>query len=82
MKFVDLTTFLVKSIIKHEELLQVEVEIEKDDFIQLGIKVAEKDMGRIIGKDGKVANAIRTIIQASGFINGNKKIKINIDAIK
>ena len=30
-------------------------------------------MGAVIGREGRMANAIRTIVQASGYINGNKK---------
>ena len=43
------------------------------------VVVAEDDMGRVIGKNGKCANAIRTLVQASSALKDNKYIKINID---
>ena len=39
-------------------------------------------MKYVIGKSGKIANAIRTIIQASSYANGEKKVKINIDSLQ
>ena len=41
--------------------------------------VAEEDMGRVIGKNGKCANALRTLIQASSSLKENKYVKIDID---
>ena len=41
--------------------------------------VKEEDMGRLIGKNGKIINAIRTLCQASSYLNGNKYVKINAD---
>ena len=41
--------------------------------------VNDDDMGRVIGKDGRLANAIRTLVQASSALNDNKYIKIDID---
>ena len=41
--------------------------------------VAEDDMGRVIGKAGKCANAIRTLVQASSALKDNKYVKIDID---
>ena len=37
-------------------------------------------MGRVIGKEGKLAKALRTIVQASSYINDNKRVNINIDS--
>ena len=41
--------------------------------------VADEDMGRIIGRSGKNAQAIKTLVQASSYLKDNKKVKINID---
>ena len=38
-------------------------------------------MAKVIGKNGKVINAIRTIVQASSYLKDNKTIKINVDSI-
>ena len=37
-------------------------------------------MARLIGRAGKTANAIRTLVQASSYTKDNKKVKINIDS--
>ena len=41
--------------------------------------VSEEDIGRVIGKSGKTANAIRTLVQASSALKENKYVKIDID---
>ena len=43
------------------------------------VMVEEDDMGRVIGKEGRTANAIRTLVQASSALGDNKYIKIDID---
>jgi len=52
----------------------------EDDATILEIIVHESDMGAVIGKNGKMATSIRTLVQAYAYINGNKKVKINIDS--
>jgi predicted RNA-binding protein YlqC (UPF0109 family) len=42
--------------------------------------VDSEDIGRVIGKSGKNANAVRTLVQASSYLNDNKKVKINIES--
>ena len=41
--------------------------------------VADEDMGRVIGREGRTANAIRTLVQASSALTDNKYVKIDID---
>ena len=55
-------------------------EIQGEKSIIFEVKVAESDMGRVIGKAGKIANSIRTIVQASSYLKDNKRVKINIDS--
>ena len=42
--------------------------------------VPEDQMGRVIGKGGNLAKALRTIVQASSYVDGNKMVNINIDS--
>ena len=42
--------------------------------------VSEDDMGKVIGRSGKMAKAIRTMVQAAAFNKGIKRVKINIDS--
>ena len=71
---------LVKSIAKVPDMVKVQQFGGEEDSIILEIIVHESDMGAVIGKGGKMATSIRTIIQAYGYINNMKKIKINIDS--
>lgn len=56
-----------------------EFEVEEDDSILLNVFVDSNDIGAVIGKQGKTANAIRTLVRAS--MHGNyKKIKIEFQS--
>ncbi|MCI8588199.1 MAG: KH domain-containing protein [Bacilli bacterium] len=78
---IDLTEFLVKSLVVNGEEVSVkEFESDDENTILIQVLVSPDDMGRIIGKGGKIANAVRTLVQASSYMKDNKKIKINIDS--
>ncbi|MBR2711570.1 MAG: KH domain-containing protein [Bacilli bacterium] len=80
MDLVELTEFIIKSIVNDEEAVSVkEFDSEDENTMVIQVVVAEDDMGRVIGKNGKCANAIRTLVQASSALKDNKYIKINID---
>lgn len=79
-KLVELTEFLVKSIVSDEESISVK-SFEDEEFITIEILVNEDSMGAVIGRDGINASAIRTLVQASSYINQQKKVKININSI-
>ena len=42
--------------------------------------ISKDDIGRVIGKDGKIIGSIRTIVQAAASLNMDKKVNINIDS--
>jgi hypothetical protein len=60
----ELLEFLVKSLVEDPEAVKVE-ELEEDGDLVYEISVAEGDLGRVIGKGGRIANAIRTIAKAA-----------------
>ena len=80
MDLVGLTEFLVKGLVKETDMVSVR-KIEEEDEIILEVMVAEDDMGTVIGKGGSIANAIRTLVQATAYVNKLPKVKINIDSI-
>ena len=80
MNLVELTSFLVKSIVKDSEMVTVKQFDDEEEYITIQVLVDSEDIGAVIGKRGIIANAIRTIVQASAYLNGNKKIKIDIDS--
>lgn len=81
MNLIQLTEFLVKSLVVNTEEVSVkEFESDEENTVLIQVLVSEDDMGRVIGKSGKIANAVRTLVQASSYIKDNKKVKINIDS--
>jgi uncharacterized protein len=56
--------FLVKALVEDPEAVVVE-EFEEDGDLVYEVTVAEGDLGRVIGRHGRVANAIRTIAKAA-----------------
>lgn len=81
MNFVLLTETIVKMIVKDVEAVSVrEYESTEEGMIHLEVVVAEDDLGRVIGKDGRTIKSIRNIVQASATLNGGLRIKIDVDA--
>lgn len=64
----ELVKFLVTSLVDNAD----EVKVTEGEDNAVDIQVAKSDMGKVIGKDGKIAKAIRTIIKAAGAKNGVK----------
>jgi predicted RNA-binding protein YlqC (UPF0109 family) len=60
----ELLEFLVKALVEDPEAVEVG-ELEEDGDLVYEISVADGDLGRVIGKGGRVANAIRTIAKAA-----------------
>ena len=80
MDLVSLTE-TIKKIVKDGESVSVkEFESTEEDTIQIQVVVSADDLGKVIGRNGKTINSIRTVVQAAGLINGNKKVKINVDS--
>ena len=76
---IDLSTVLsniAKSIVDHPDQVSV-TEHEEGNEILLTLSVAEDDMGMIIGKRGKIAKAIRTVMRNVAKIN-DKKVTVEI----
>ena len=81
MDLVLLTETIVKMIVKDHEAVSVkEYESTEDDQVHVEVMVAQDDLGRVIGKDGKTIKSIRNIVQASASLNGGKKVKIDVDS--
>ncbi|AIO19660.1 hypothetical protein KQ51_01786 [Candidatus Izimaplasma bacterium HR1] len=70
---------LVNPLVTHPEDLMVKKFSEEDEMLTIQIIVNQEDLGRVIGKNGRIANAIRTIAYASASREG-KKVTINIDS--
>ena len=80
MDLVQLTEEIVKSLVVNADGVSVkEFPTEEENVMLIQVMVEEEDMGRVIGREGRTANAIRTLVQASSALHDNKYIKIDID---
>lgn len=68
--------FIIKNLVENQEAVSI-TESQRDDVIVFEIKVEQSDMGRIIGKQGRIAKAIRTLSKAISA-KENKKVLIDI----
>ena len=80
MNLAELTEFLVKSVVTDPDMVSIKQFEDDEDYIIIQVLVDDSVIGSVIGKNGIIANAIRTIVQASAYVNGLKKVKINIDS--
>lgn len=81
MNLVVLTETIIKKIVSDPESVSVkEFDTEEENTIQIEVLISSDDMGKVIGKNGKIINSIRTIVQASSSLEDNKKVKINVDS--
>ena len=77
---VELTEFLVKNLVKDPDSVSVKEFDDEEDIVTIEVLVPEDDMGAVIGRNGIIANSIRTIVQASSYMNGEPRVRINIDS--
>lgn len=81
MNLVEMTEYLVKNLVTDKDEVTVK-EFPSDDekSIVIEVLVNEEDIGKLIGRGGKTANAIRTLVQASSYLQDNKRVRINIES--
>jgi predicted RNA-binding protein YlqC (UPF0109 family) len=70
-------TYLVNSIASDSEAVVINTE-ERGDSVRFRIHVAPEDMGRVIGRRGRVAQAIRTVVAAAGARDG---VQTSVDIV-
>jgi len=69
----ELVEFIVRSLVDNPDAVSLkEVEGEKASILEL--RVDQSDLGKVIGKQGRTAKAIRTILNASGVKSGKKVV--------
>ncbi|MBU5482759.1 KH domain-containing protein [Clostridium sp. MSJ-11] len=72
----ELVEIIAKSLVDNPAMVQVN-EITGEQSIILELKVAPEDMGKVIGKQGRIAKAIRTVVKAAA-IKENKRVVVEI----
>ena len=74
----EVLEIIIKNLVDNQEAVEVK-EVEGEKNIIFEVKVAEGDMGKIIGKKGKIANSIRSILKAAA-IKEEKKVNLVIES--
>ena len=74
---IELVEVLAKSLVDYPEQVTV-TETEQDNEILLVLKVASDDMGKVIGKQGRIAKAIRAMVKAAAS-RTDKKVIVEIE---
>ena len=62
----DLVEMIAKALVEYPDQVVV-TESHKENALHLELRVAESDMGKVIGKQGRIARAIRTVVKAAGM---------------
>ena len=61
---------LCQAVVAHPDEISIQVDERGSDHVQLNVTVAKDDMGRVIGRRGRVATAIRTVVRAAATKDG------------
>jgi hypothetical protein len=61
--------YVAKSLVDKPDAVEIEVE-EEEGEVSLVLTVDQEDMGRVIGRDGRIANAIRSLLRVMGARDG------------
>ncbi len=72
----DLVDFLARGLVDHPEAVEVE-EIDEPDALVFELKVAEEDLGKVIGRQGRTAKALRTILSAAS-VKSRRRVILEI----
>ncbi len=72
----ELVTSIVKNLVHSPEKIDIK-EIENEENITIEIRVADEDTGRVIGKQGRIIKAIRTVVRASS-VNIEKRVLVEV----
>ena len=72
----ELLILIAKNLVDNPDSVEVKEE-NRDGVVVLSLKVGPDDMGKVIGKQGRIARAIRTLVKAAA-INEEKKVNVEI----
>ncbi len=72
----ELVTFIASSLVDDREAVQVN-ELEREDTTVYELRVAKEDLGKVIGKQGRTARAIRALLTATAA-RDNRKARLEI----
>ncbi len=70
----DFLIYLCKSLVKHPDDVVVSEKSLEDGTVEFVLRVNQEDMGRIIGRNGKTARALRLLVSAKGSLEDKKTL--------
>ncbi len=73
----ELVEVIARALVDHPDQVTVK-ETEREDAIVVELSVAPTDMGKVIGKSGKIARAIRSVVKAAS-VQSEKKVIVEIE---
>ena len=74
----DLLDYLARRLVDEPDAVRVE-EVEEDDAVVLRLHVAPDDVGKVIGRQGRIARALRTLVRAGGAHEGRRLVLEIVD---
>ena len=73
----ELVRIIATSLVDHPDQVEV-TETETDEQITVELKVAPEDMGKVIGKQGRIAKSIRKVVRAAAAAKDDRKVVVDI----
>jgi uncharacterized protein len=73
----ELVAFLARKLVDDPDAVRVEEE-DRDDVLVVRLHVAPDDVGKVVGKQGRIARALRTVVRAGGVREG-RRVLLEID---
>ncbi len=73
----DLLVYLVRALVDEPERVEVEEFVEDDGTLVLELSVADDDYGKVIGRGGRTAQALRTVVKAAA-VKDNRRVLVDI----
>ncbi|PJF21063.1 MAG: RNA-binding protein [Phototrophicales bacterium] len=74
----DLVEYIAKNLVNHPDKVEIYTKRTRSAFI-IKLHVMQGDMGRVIGKQGRVANAIRTLLKATDNDKKHNRVILEIN---
>lgn len=77
----NLVEYIAKALVDHPEDVRVDRVEKEEAVVTIELRVNEEDMGKVIGKQGRIAKAIRTVVKAAAA-KENLHIRYNVDIVE
>jgi predicted RNA-binding protein YlqC (UPF0109 family) len=71
-----LVEYLARRLVERQDQVTVD-EVEEDGILVIRLHVAPDDLGRVIGRGGRIARALRTVVRAAG-VHGDRRVTLEI----